>query len=190
MHISLKLSSTKCLYSALIYCVAFAACSNSNNEIQRLKNFSTHELDSIRNSIVASYKDTVKVDTSVISDKGDTVKVKFRHFCTYDNKVNTPQEYLDVYNLSGFQTHNFISQVEFKINSKTIYRGIVTKDDFKDQLNDRLKRYGVLRYSPGVDISGKTITIEYGVGIPLSGVVWGYVIEIDSTGAKKTGSLD
>jgi hypothetical protein len=171
----------------IILCIG---CSNPNNEIERLKDLSTHELDSIRNGITASYKDTIKIDTSVILGKGDTIRVKFVQFCTYDNKISTPQEYLDVYNLPVFQTHNFISKVEFKINSKIIYNGFITKDDFKNQLSDEYKKYGVLKYSPDIDIVGKEISIEYGIGIPLSGTEWGYIMEIDSAGKKRVGSLD
>jgi len=174
----------------LIGFILFIGCSNSESQTQKLKDLDRSTLDSIRNDVLDSYKDTIKVDTSVIIGKGDTVTVKFRHYCTYDKKINIPQEYLNIYKLSKFQTHNFVSQIEFKINSKTIYNGLITKDDFKRSLSDELKRYGVLKYSPDISISGKTVSIEYGIGIPLAGTELGYIMKIDSTGGKHPGSLD
>ena len=175
----------------LIGTMLFVGCSNTESQIQKLKDLDRPALDSIRNSVLNSYQDTIKIDTFFVVDKSDTVKVKFRHYCTFDKKINTPQQYLDVYKLSKFRTHNFVSQLDFKINSKTIYKGFITKDDFKNSLSVELKKYGVLKFnSPDIDVSGKTLSIEYGIGIPLSGTEWGYIMQIDSTGNKQAGSLD
>ncbi|MFC0515669.1 hypothetical protein ACFFGT_15725 [Mucilaginibacter angelicae] len=148
------------------------------------------QLDSIKDAVLRSYRDTIKVDSTEIADNGDTVSVKFRHYCSYDNKISVPQEYLDVYGISEFQTHNFISEVEFKINSRIIYKGAISKNDFSKSISMRLKKHGVLYYSPDLSISGKRLSIDYNINIPLSGEGWGYTISIDSTGKKITGSLD
>ena len=174
----------------VIYILAIG-CGGTETRIQQLKKLNDLQLDSIRKRVLTSYKDTVKFDTAFVSDKGNTVFVKLRHLCTYDNKVNTPREYLDVYKLTKFQTHNFVTRVEFRINSKTIYDGFITKDDFKANISNDLKRYGVLKLNrPDIDISGDKLSIEYRIVIPLAGVDLGYIIEIDSAGIKHTGSLD
>lgn len=148
------------------------------------------QLDSIKGEVLRSYNDTIKVDSTEIADNGDTVSVKFRQYCSYDNKISVPQEYLDIYGISKFQTHDFISEVEFKINSTIIYKGVISKNDFSRSLTSRLKKYGVLYYSPDLSISGKRLSIDYNISIPLSGEGWGYTISIDSTGKKRTGALD
>lgn len=148
------------------------------------------QLDSIKDKVLQSYRDTIKVDSTEIADNGDTISVKFRHYCSYDNKISAPQEYLDIYGISNFQTHDFISEVEFKINSRIIYKGIISKSDFSKSIPMRLKKYGVLYYTPDLSISGKRLSIDYNISMPLSGEGWGYTISIDSTGKKITGSLD
>ncbi|WPV00057.1 hypothetical protein SNE26_29020 [Mucilaginibacter sp. cycad4] len=148
------------------------------------------KLDSIKGEVLRSYRDTIKVDSTEIADNGDTISVKFRHYCSYDNKISIPQEYLDIYGISKFQTHDFISEVEFKINSRIIYKGVISKSDFSRTITGELKKYGVLYYSPDLSISGKQLSIDYNISMPLSGEGWGYTISIDSTGKKLTGALD
>ncbi|MDR3695142.1 hypothetical protein [Mucilaginibacter sp.] len=180
----------ECFLLILVGCILLIGCSGPESQVQLLKDKGKHALDSIRNEVLRSYNDTVRIDTAVI-EKGDTIKVKFRHYCTYDKKISTPREYLDIYKLSEFITHNFVSEIEFKINSKIVYKGLITKHDFNGSLSDDQKKYGVLNYHrPDISISGKTISIEYGIGIPISGRELGYEMEIDSTGKKQTGSMD
>jgi hypothetical protein len=169
-----------------------AGCSGRapKSALVRLQDLDKPKLDSIRRGVLNSYKDTIKIDTTEIAENGDTITAKFRHYCTYDRKINIPREYLDVYKLSNFQTHNFVSEVEFKINSRIIYKGLITKDDFNKSLSERWKKYAVLHYLPELSISGKELSIEYDISIPLAGEGWGYTMQIDSTGKKQAGSLD
>jgi len=161
---------------------------DSESSLQLLIDKGKPALDSVRNEVLKSYQDTIKIDTSEI-DGHDTVSVKLRHYCTYDGKINLPKQYLDIYNLAKFQTHNFVSQLEYKINSRIIFKGIITKSDFVKHLDTTFEKYGVLKH-PDVSLSDGYISIEYIIGIPLAEEDQGFELEIDSTGKKITGHLD
>jgi hypothetical protein len=83
------------------------------------------------------------------------MRVKLRHYCTYDGKINLPPLYIKMYHLSKFRTHNFVSALEVKINSKLVFKGIIKKEDFEKLLFNQLKNYGVLLY-PNVHGRKKT----------------------------------
>lgn len=173
---------------AIILVFLLNRCGSPKTELEILSHL---KLDSIKNQIIAGYKDTIKVDTTFISNMGDTVVFKLRHYCTFDNKVSTPPKYLDIYKLSRFQTHNFVSNIEYKINSKTIFKGLITKADFKNLISYELKKYGVLQCSPvDINVYSGSFSIEYGIVIPLANLGGGIIHDIDSTGKKKFGQMD
>lgn len=187
--------SVKFIWAWLIVtCIAtglLIRCSGNVTDppLRRLKELSAHERDSLMVTLLKSYKDTFKKDSVNIIAIGDTESVRVKHYCTYDGKINLPAKYLNVYGLETFKTHNFVSEVEFKINSKIIFKGIIKKESFHLAGED-LKKYGVLSL-PDVAVSGKELVIAYGIGVPLTDYYQGYIIGIDSTGKiKYNGSMD
>lgn len=137
-------------------------------------------LDGVRRS----YKDTIKLDTSFLSGGHDTIFVKFSHYCTFDNAIEVPLKYLKGYNLSKFQTHNFISVVEIRTsNTKSLYREIIRKSDFNTLLDDKLKASGVLS-DPNVSFMDKKLNIEYSISIPLTDIGIGVNIILDTVGHR------
>jgi hypothetical protein len=140
-------------------------------------------LSDILSDELKSYKDTTKVDTVLFMNKYESMFVRLRHYCTFDYKIELPSRFIKMYGLSKFQTHNFISTLEIKINSKSIYNGIITKADFDTLLEDELKKYGVL-LEPNVELNNNELEIDYSISIPLSDVGKGVSIVIDTLGGK------
>ncbi len=153
------------------------------SKLQQEKDDGVPSTDEILDGVRKSYKDTIKVDTTFIVMKHDTMRVKFRHYCTYDGKINLPNRYLKIYDIPKFQTHDFISSLELKINSKVVFKGIIKKEDFGSLLDDELKKYAVL-ISPNVKLSNNSLAIQYSISVPLSDVGKGVVMKIDTSGNK------
>ena len=76
----------------------------------------TPSLSSIMDDELKSYKETVKFDSIFVLKSKDTMAVKLRYFYTYDNKIKLPSNYVKIYNLKTFQTHNFITTLNLKVN--------------------------------------------------------------------------
>lgn len=132
---------------------------------------------------LSSYKDTLKIDTTFVMNSKDTMTVELRHYCTYDKKIDLPVQYLTIYNLTKFQTHDFITSLKFKMNSKTIFNSYIRKADFEKLLDGPLKEYGVLLY-PDIESSSKGLSLRYSISVPLSDVGNGFTILIDTSGNK------
>ncbi|WP_040626188.1 hypothetical protein [Mucilaginibacter paludis] len=143
----------------------------------------TPSISSILDDVRKSYKDTVKVDTTFLINRDNKMTVKLRHYCTYDNKINLPARYLKIYNLSKFQTHDFISALEVTINSRVVFKGLIKKEDFEKLLDDELKKYAVLM-SPNVKLSNNILSIQYSLSVPLSDVGKVFTMKIDTSGNK------
>jgi hypothetical protein len=173
--------------------ILMAGCANEATDptLQKVKKLNPHERDSLLKKLLAGYKDTFNVDTTEILANGDTETLRIRHYCVYDNKISVPREYLDVYGLTAFQTHNFVSDVEFKINSRIIFKGTISKAIFNKSISDRLAKSGTLSV-PYANMNSNGFTIEYGIGVPLTDYYDnGLIIKVDSTGKiKDTGTLD
>lgn len=155
----------------------------SNSKLQQEKDDGEPSLTQILDDLRESYKDTTKIDTTFLLNGIDTVTVELRHYCTYDYKINLPVRYRRMYKLSSFQTHDFISTLEFRLNSKVIFKGFIEKEDFRNLLDDELKKYGVLLY-PNLEVEDNGIAIQYSISVPLSDVGRGFIVEIDTLGKK------
>ncbi len=121
-----------------------------------------------------TYKDTVNKDTSFFINGTDKVEIKVRYYCTYDKKIVLTGQYLEIYDAKGhlvkapdkFVTHNFVSDVKVKLNSKPIFNGIVKKENFANQgLEDDLKQFGVLAFQ-AISKYSRGFTIYFRIGIP------------------------
>jgi aspartate carbamoyltransferase regulatory subunit len=109
--------------------------------------------------------------------------VEFRHYCTFDRKVNLPAKFLKIYNIKEFKTHDFISAVQINVNSKLVFSGIIKKEDFRSLLNDELNKYAVL-ISPNITLTNNSLAIQYSASVPLTDVGKGVVMKIDALGNK------
>jgi hypothetical protein len=66
----------------------------------------TPSLKSILKDEFKSYNEVTRVDTAFKLKDGQIMKIKLRHYCTYDGKISLPHQYLRMYHLSKFRTHN------------------------------------------------------------------------------------
>jgi hypothetical protein len=138
-------------------------------------------LANILNDVLKSYKYTVKVDTSFLVNKRDTITIKLRHYCTYDNKINLPARYLKMYGLSTFRTHNFISALLVKRNSRVIFNGSIKKEDFDKLLDNEFKKYATLS-APNIKLVDGGLSIQYSITVPLTDVGKSVTMKIDTLG--------
>jgi len=140
--------------------------------------------DEVMGELLKRYKDTVKFDDTYKLPNGDILKVKFRHYCTFDGKIIIPHRYLwGDHKLKSFKTHSFESLLDIKLNSKTTFHGIITKNDFKSEFRDSLKQYAILQF-PYVKVVNGTVFITYTLGIPLTDVGKGVKMQVDINGIK------
>ena len=139
--------------------------------------------EEIYNDLMKRYNEVIKIDTTFILNGHDTVTAKFTHYCTFDGNINLPDQYLVDFHLKKFQTHDFESKLELKLNSKTIFNSKITKKDFIILADEYLGKYGTL-FFPSVRTSqtGKSISIHYSFVIPLTDVGKGVSMEIDTLG--------
>lgn len=135
---------------------------------------------------IKSYKSVIRIDTSFSVNGKDTIRVLLRHYCTYDSKINVPSQYLKLYGLTKFKTHDFVSSLIVKVNSKTIFKGAIKKDNFNKVLDDKLIRYGVL-ISPNVEFVNDSLAVQYSISIPLTDIGKGVKVSIDTSGKAKFG---
>jgi hypothetical protein len=149
----------------------------------RLEDDPTPTLKSILHDELKSYHEVTKVNTLFLLKRGDTLKVKLRHYCTYDGKINLPPRYLRMYGLKKFKAHNFITALQVKRNGRLIFKGFIKKDDFLSLLDDSLKKYGVL-LSPNIEFDQDGLNIQYSISIPLTDVGRGFTLTINKLGNK------
>ncbi|WDF76856.1 hypothetical protein PQ469_23515 [Mucilaginibacter sp. KACC 22773] len=149
----------------------------------RLEDAHTPTLKSILHDELKRHHEITKVDTLFVLKQGDTLKVKLRHYCTYDGKINLPPRYLRMYGLKKFKAHNFITALQVKRNSKLIFKGFIKKDDFLSLLGDSLKKYGVLLF-PNVEFDPDGLNIQYSISVPLTDVGRGFTLTISKLGEK------
>ena len=130
-----------------------------------------------------SHHEITKVDTLFVLKQGDTLKVKLRHYCTYDGKINLASRYLRMYGLKKFKAHNFITALQVKRNDRLIFKGLIKKDDFLNLRDDSLKKYGVLLF-PNIEFDQDGLNIQYSISIPLTDVGNGFTLTISKLGEK------
>jgi hypothetical protein len=149
----------------------------------RLEDDPTPTLKSILHDELKRHHEITKVDTLFLLKRGDTLKVKLRHYCTYDGKINLPPRYLHMYGLKKFKAHNFITALQVKRNGRLIFKGFIKKDDFLNLLDDSLKKYGVLLFT-NVEFDQDGLKIQYSITIPLTDVGRGFTLTISKLGEK------
>lgn len=139
--------------------------------------------EEIYSDLMKRYNEIIKIDTTFILNGHDTVTAKFTHYCTFDGNINLPDQYLVDFHLKKFQTHDFESKLELKLNSKTIFDRKITKKDFMMLADEYIRKYGTL-FFPSLKISqtGKSIAVDYSFVIPLTDVGKGVSMEIDTLG--------
>ena len=92
-----------------------------------------------------------------------------------DSAIKVPKNYVDIYKLDSFVTHNFVTILRLEKNNKTIIQRRVYKRDFEKFLFQQLKKYGAL-LCPSLDLSNGTIDLDYSISIPLTDIGTGIMI--------------
>ena len=125
-------------------------------------------LEEIREDYVKMYYTQLNIDTSFLFDS-DTIRFRFQYHCKMDSAVTVPKNYVEMYGLENFVTHNFTSSVLITQDQQTILKREINKNDFDKLLEDHLKEYAVL-FVPTIHYSADSIAIHYSISIPLTDV--------------------
>jgi hypothetical protein len=139
------------------------------------------ELASIYDEYIGRYKRPCIID-SVFAFGTDTFKMHFKHYCLMDSAITVPKQYVNIYKLDSFVTHNFVTEVKLDKNSKTIFQATVYKKNFEKFLYPQLKEYGIL-FCPEINLSRDTIELDYSISIPLTDIGVGVEMIINRDGS-------
>jgi hypothetical protein len=99
-----------------------------------------------------------------------------------DSAITVPKQYVNIYKLDSFVTHNFVTEVKLDKNSKTIFQATVYKKNFEKFLYPQLKEYGIL-FCPEINLSRDTIELDYSISIPLTDIGVGVEMIINRDGS-------
>ncbi len=145
------------------------------------KNDGNQELADMYNEYVARYTKPCIIDSGFIFGI-DTFQLRLKHYCLMDSAIKVPKQYVYMYKLDSFVTHNFVTTVRLDKNSKTILQRTVYKKDFEKLLYQQLKEYGTLR-CPSMKLVNDSIELDYSISIPLTDVGIGITMVINRDGA-------
>ncbi len=137
----------------------------------------------ILNDQLRSYNHITKIDTTFLLDLHDTLTVKLRHYCVYDDDIELPAKWIKMYHLNKFRAHSFVTALIMKLNSKVVFNGLIKKKDFNQLLFENLKKYAVL-LDPAIKVSSNGLTLGYSISVPLSDVGQRFRMNIDTLGKK------
>ena len=117
----------KLIIPVLIFIISLWSCNNSSvrssDEHAAIKDSDSrisheHEADTgadrelvnISNEYVKRYKTPCTID-SVFAFGTDTFKIHLKHYCLMDSAIKVPKQYVQIYKLNSFVTHNFATEV-------------------------------------------------------------------------------
>jgi hypothetical protein len=147
----------------------------------------TLTLSEIKQDWIAKYSDTITIDTTFATKKGE-VHIVFSNYCLFDSSLTVPKLYVEMYGMDKFVSHNFASSVAVQVSGSTAVNTIIDKSFFEEELvkNDfyHLYDYGALLFN-GIDISAEFLDIRYSIVVPLSDVGSGFKARIYYNGRKK-----
>jgi len=129
---------------------------------------------------VDQYKKPCIID-SVFALGGDTFHLHVKHYCLLDSAIKAPGQYVKMYKLDSFVTHNFATVLKLDKNGKTILERTVYKKDFEKFLRPPLQKYGAL-LCPELSLSANQVKLDYSISIPLTDVGVGVTVLIDRNG--------
>ena len=142
------------------------------------------ELNNIVKEYLESYKDTVKIDTS-LTYEDKRIQISFRHYCLFDSAVNIPEKYIRTYRLHQFVTHNFQSSLKIIADGELTIDTVIRKNLFEKKLHQELKDYGILT-APNFSIADDHVLVDYSISIPLTDVGTGCSLLCDFKGKLMT----
>jgi hypothetical protein len=145
------------------------------------ENSEGESLNDILQAYLKRYKDTVKVDTTLVEAGKDYV-INFRHYCTFDSAIVVPDKYVSDYGMNEFRTHDFESHLKILSGAAIAVDTIISKKIFVDQLSTATRTYGVLLF-PHLSFSEQGILIRYTVNIPLTDVGPGVSLMVGYNGS-------
>jgi len=138
------------------------------------------DLQSIFDGYVARYKRPCVIDTSFSIATG-RYTFHAEHTCLMDSGITVPKDYVYMYKLDSFVTHNFVTHVRLTRNDRTILERAIRKEDFDKVLYTSLQRYGAL-FCPDFRIGKGRILLHYSISIPLTDVGIGAYADVDGKG--------
>jgi hypothetical protein len=140
-------------------------------------------LATILSDQLKSYKHVVKIDTTFLLSPHDTLTVKLRHYCVYDDDIDLPSNWIKMYNLKKFRAHNFVTALTMKLNNSVVFNGLIKKKDFNELLDNNLKKYAVLLV-PAIKASSNGLMLGYSISVPLADIGHEFTMNIDTLGNK------
>lgn len=144
---------------------------------------SDESLSGILTDYLNTYNEELKIDTTYIA-YWDTMTIHFRFYCDFDSAINLPEKYIQMYGLKEFITHNFQSEIHYKVNHKIVLDTIVKKSMFEKYIDSSLVHYGIVT-APILSKEKNGIRIEYSISIPLTDVGREAELNIDTNGIMK-----
>jgi len=138
------------------------------------------DLQSIFNDYIGTYKKPCVIDTA-FSIGTDRYTFHAEHECLMDSGITVPKDYVYMYKLDSFVTHNFLTHVRLAKNDKSIVEKTIYKKNFDSVLRPDLKRYAVL-FCPYFLLKDNRILLHYSVSIPLTDVGIGAYADMDGKG--------
>jgi len=121
--------------------------------------------DKLKNELIKSYTDTIKIDTTFKRD----FKLHVRYYCLFDSSLNIPAKYNWGNRKLVFRTHNFASRIQLYQEDHKVLDTVLTKSIFDPLLFTALIEYGVLN-SPIYYYDKNRIFLGYDISIPLTDV--------------------
>jgi len=138
------------------------------------------ELRDMFNEYVARYKKRYTIDSGFVFGV-DTFHLQLTHYCLNDSAIKVPRQYVYMYKLDNFVTHNFATTLRLDKNNRIIVQKTVTKEDFGKLIDKDLRELGTLRY-PSMRLENDSIGLDYSISIPLTDVGIGVTMMIDRDG--------
>ncbi len=129
-----------------------------------------HFFSEQRRQFIASYKEKIKIDTTIITKQKDTIRVHLDYYCLLDSAVTIPEKFVLEGGKYPFITHNFAADILVKKNDKIVFSEKITKPFFEKLLDENLIKYGVLLYPVlnGYDLNKNNLVIGFSVSIPVT----------------------
>lgn len=134
----------------------------------------------VYNDYVSEYEKRHTIDTG-FAVGADSFRLQLTHYCLHDSAIKVPREYVYMYGLDSFVTHNFATTVRLDRNNRTILQRIVHKEDFDALLDKGLKKYSALLY-PEMGVVKDSVYLYYSISVPLTDVGIGVHMVVDRAG--------
>lgn len=139
------------------------------------------ELKEIVQQYVDQYKMKYNMDTT-FNIGTDSFQVVFKYECLFDSSIHVPDNYVSIYGLKNFITHDFASSIVIYKNRKILIEKEISKNSFSKLIDNDLMLNGALLYPNLHFDKDPLVRIHYSVSIPLTDIGKGVSVLVDSAG--------